>query len=110
MSIKKQVNINHKPGNQFELIHELQFSLKKKTIENFIKKCALAASGYHIQNEKNKRIFGRETNSVEFVVQRIMEDIRMKIFGLNLGYLGLDVEICKKWNIPIKNVDSLNRE
>lgn len=51
----------------------------------------------------NKRILRNETNSVDFVVQRIMEDIIKKLFGIKLGFLGLDGEICKKWNIIVKN-------
>ncbi|CAI9259916.1 unnamed protein product [Lactuca saligna] len=55
-------------------------------------KIALAASIYHIWNERNKRLFGKPSNSVETVVKIITEDIRTKIFSLNLGYLGLDEE------------------
>nr|KAJ0201063.1 hypothetical protein LSAT_V11C600298600 [Lactuca sativa] len=104
-NVKRRVNIIHKEGNWFEIIDELQVTLKRKNIENFIKKSALAATVYHIWNERNKRLFGKETNSIELVFHRIMEDVRLKLFGLKYGYLGLNAEICKHWNIPIKNVN-----
>lgn len=103
--MKRRVNIIHKEGNWFEIIDELQVTLKRKNIENFIKKSALAATVYHIWNERNKRLFGKEFNSIELVFHRIMEDVRLKLVGLKYGYLGLNAEICKHWNIPIKNVN-----
>ncbi|XP_023746183.1 uncharacterized protein LOC111894340 [Lactuca sativa] len=69
--MKDKVKINHRPGNWFEIINELQCALKKKSISNFIKKTALAASIYHIWNERNKRLFGKQSNSVENVVKII---------------------------------------
>nr|KAJ0215658.1 hypothetical protein LSAT_V11C300101270 [Lactuca sativa] len=103
--VKRNLNITHKDGNWFEIIQDLQGTLKRKNIENFIKKCALAATIYHLWNERNKRLFGKVTNSMEFVVHRIMEDIRLKLFGLKYGYLGLNAEICKHWNIPIQKIN-----
>nr|KAJ0193875.1 hypothetical protein LSAT_V11C800388240 [Lactuca sativa] len=101
--MKDKVNINHRHGNWFDIILELQCSLKKKNINDFIKKIALAASVYHIWNERNKRLFGKQSNSVENVVKTITEDIRLKIFSLKLGYLGLNEEICIQWNVPVKS-------
>ncbi|XP_052621954.1 uncharacterized protein LOC128127522 [Lactuca sativa] len=103
--MKNKVEIKHCPGNWFEIIIELQYSLKKKNISNFIKKTALAATVYHIWNERNKRLFGKQSNSVENVVKIITENIRLKMFSLKLGYLGLNEEICKQWNVPVKNND-----
>lgn len=93
--VKLKSNIKHKTGNWFEIVNKLQFTLKKKNTENFIRKCARAATVYHICCERNKRHFGKEINSMEFVIQIIMEDITIKLFGLKLGYLGLNIEICK---------------
>lgn len=90
--MKVKVKLKHKPGH-VQIIQELQFSLKKKSIDNFIRKIALAASIYHIWNERNKRLFGKKRNFVDGVVKNIMEDIRLKIFSLNQGYLGLNEEI-----------------
>nr|KAJ0198574.1 hypothetical protein LSAT_V11C700342390 [Lactuca sativa] len=103
--IKSKVNLLHRPGNWFEIIKELQCSLKKRSIDNFIKKLALAASIYHIWNEWNKRLFGKQRNLVEVTVKTIIDDIRLKIFCLNLGYLGLNEEICKEWNVPVNKND-----
>ena len=106
--IKIKVNMSHRPGNWIEIIKEFQSSLKRKSIENFIKKMALAASVYHIWNERNKRLFGKQRNSVDVTVKIIMDDIRLKIFSLNMGYLGLNEEICKKWNVPVNKIDHLH--
>nr|KAJ0211180.1 hypothetical protein LSAT_V11C400156810 [Lactuca sativa] len=103
--VKVKVKMNHRAGKWVDIIMELQYSLKKKSINNFIRKIALAASIYHIWNERNKRLFGKQSNSVENVVKIISEDIRLKIFSLNLGYLGLNEELCKEWNVPVKNKD-----
>ncbi|CAH1444098.1 unnamed protein product [Lactuca virosa] len=78
--MKGKVKLKHKPGNWFEIIQELQCSLKVRSIDSFIKKIALAASIYHIWNERNKRLFGRERNSVENVVKNIIEDIKTQDF------------------------------
>nr|KAJ0184832.1 hypothetical protein LSAT_V11C900454780 [Lactuca sativa] len=103
--VKIKAKMNHKSGNWVDIINELQCSLKKKSINNFIRKIALAASIYHIWNERNKRLFGKQSNSVENVVKIISEDIRLKIFSLKMGYLGLNEELCKEWNVPVKNID-----
>nr|KAJ0187106.1 hypothetical protein LSAT_V11C900454800 [Lactuca sativa] len=101
--MKNKVKINHTSDSWFDIIRELQCSLKKKNINDFIKKIALAASVYHIWNERNKRVFGRMNSSVENVVKIITEDIRLKIFSLKMGYLGLNEETCKEWNVPVKS-------
>lgn len=95
--VKLKVNIKHKPGSWFEIIQELQVSLKSKNIGNFIKKMALAASIYHIWKEKNKKLFGREINFVDKLVKIILEDIIYKMFSLKLEYV---IQII--WNCSIQ--------
>ena len=71
-------------------------------IDSVVKRLSFAASVYCIQNERNSRIFGEESKSVEEVTNRIMGITKMKLLSLKVKESLAVKRVEEKWCIKFK--------
>ena len=101
-----KVGLNLKRVEWNDLILMLNRMLKMKTGENLIIKCMFASCVSNIWRERNARLFGSSRISVEGVIARIENEIRLKLMGLKKRVKMINNKVYLIWGISgIENVE-----
>ena len=111
--IKLKAGLNIEDMEWQAMISVLLSKLVGMKSEILIKKLSLSATVYHVWRERNNRLFKRGENQVNKVVLNILEEVRLKLIGLNDKKVGLNEDQRKEWGLPsnsTKNLEDVRKQ
>ena len=99
--LKVMANLENASNTWAQIISSVVNRPANNSIWSVIQRLVLGASVYYVWQERNLRLFGGHSRSVEELLKIVIENIRFRLMGLKLKITPDVIKAAEVWNFPI---------
>ena len=104
--VVKKAGLQSRPYQWDQLVNALLPRAKRKSIQNVIDKLIFASTVYYIWQERNTRIFKKETRSIEVLAEQILSTVRLKLLTFRYKRTSNVERMLAAWDLPVLLINS----